>query len=82
MTSRAMSSSPACTRWRGVSGMKIMPTSRAIDGTAARPSISRQLPEDARIALTTNAARMPTTIISWFSDEIAPRISVGAISER
>ena len=25
---------------------------------------------------------MPPTIMSWFSDEIAPRISVGAISER
>jgi hypothetical protein len=42
----------------------------------------RQSPDDAKIALTMNATRMPSTIISWFSDETAPRISVGAISDR
>jgi hypothetical protein len=28
------------------------------------------------------ATRMPTTIISWLSEPITPRIRVGAISER
>ncbi len=59
-----------------------MPTSRITAGTAASPSISLQFSEEARIALTMNASRMPLTIIIWFSDVIAPRISVGAISDR
>ena len=59
-----------------------MPTSSTSDGTAANPSISRQLPDDASIALTTYAARMPPTIISWFREVIAPRIFAGAISAR
>ena len=61
--------------------MKNMPTSKISDGTAAKPSIRRQLPEDARIAFTMNAARMPDTIISWLSDAIAPRTLAGAISD-
>ena len=44
--------------------------------------MTRQSSEDASTALTRKATRMPPTIMSWFSDEIAPRISVGAISER
>ena len=62
--------------------MGIIPTSRISEGTAARPNISRHSPEEARIALTMNATRMPTTIMSWFREPIAPRFSVGAISER
>ena len=81
-TSRASPSSPVRTRKRGVSGMKNIPASRISEGTAASPSISRQSPDDARIALTMKAARMPITIIIWLSDEIAPRIWVGAISDR
>jgi hypothetical protein len=73
---------PSFTRKRGVSGMRSIPTSRISEGTAARPSMSLQLPDEARIALTMNAARMPITIIIWFSEPMAPRISVGAISDR
>jgi hypothetical protein len=62
--------------------MKNMPTSSTSDGTAANPSIRRQLPDDASIALMMNAARMPPTIISWLSEVIAPRTSAGAISAR
>ena len=62
--------------------MKNIPTSRTSDGTAARPSISRQSADEARMALTMKATRMPPTIISWLSEPIAPRSLVGAISER
>ena len=51
-------------------------------GPRRGPASARQAPEEASTALTRKATRMPPTIISWFSDEIAPRISVGAISER
>ena len=42
----------------------------------------RQSPEEAKMALTMKATRMPTTIMSWFIDATAPRISVGAISDK
>ena len=42
----------------------------------------RQASEEASTAFTRKATRMPPTIMSWFSEEIAPRIWVGAISER
>ena len=81
-TSRALRSCPLRTRKRGVSGTKKIPMSRTNDGTAASPSMMRQSPDEAKIALTMKATRMPTTIIIWFSEETAPRISVGAISDR
>ena len=59
-----------------------MPTNRATDGITASPSISRQFSDEASAALTMNAIRIPMTTISWFSDVTAPRIEVGATSER
>jgi hypothetical protein len=64
-----------------LSGTKNMPIRRTADGTAARPSIRRQSPDEARMAFTMNAARVPITIIIWLREEIAPRICVGAISD-
>ncbi len=62
--------------------MKNMPTSRISDGTTAKANISRQFSEEASAALTRKAARMPTTIISWLSELTAPRMFVGATSDR
>ena len=44
--------------------------------------MTRHASEEASAAFTRKAVRMPPTIMSWFSEEIAPRISVGAISDR
>ena len=62
--------------------MVSMPASRISDGITAAPSIRRQFPDGASAALTQKATRMPTVIMSWLSDVIEPRISVGASSER